>query len=113
MSYSRETVEELDKLIDSCELDERQVELLKNLKGQLVANERSARDCAVEKIMEFRAEFEKARGLLSEALTAIRMADDYASEVDLCIAKDIDRRLCQASALCRISGFGREHRPIG
>lgn len=55
---TRETIAALDKLIASGDLDNRDAETLKKLRGMVVG-----RDTAVEKIEAFRTAFEKACGL--------------------------------------------------
>lgn len=105
------TVEELDKLIETSD-DAAQVELLTRMRNEIVQ-----RNAAVEKIKEFRAEFEKACGLFYEAFEAVNTADDYGSQVDRRIAKSIDEHLRAADMLCRFGsdvgvagdGFGEEH----
>lgn len=114
MNDVRETVAELDELIKSGDFGEREVELFKKLRGQLVG-----RDAAVEKIAAFRAEFERACGLFAEAQAAVHAADDYASGVDARIADAIDEHLRAADRLCHFGsalgfgvpgdGFGEEH----
>lgn len=114
MNETRETIAELDKLVKSGELDNRQVQLFKKLRGQLVG-----RNAAVEKIAAFRTEFERACGLFAEASAAVNAANDYASEVDARIAKAIDEHLRAVDNLCRCGsehgfgtagdGFGEEH----
>ena len=113
-SETRETVEALDKLIDSGNLSERDVETFKKLRGQLVG-----RDSAVEKIAAFRAEFERACGLFFIANEAVHAADDYSSTVDARIATEIDEHLRAVDNLCRCGsahgfggpgdGFGEKH----
>jgi hypothetical protein len=107
MNDVRETIAELDELIKSGDFGEREVELFKKLRGQLVG-----RDTAVEKIEAFRAEFEKACDLFAEANAAVHAADDYASGIDAGIADSIDKHLRAVDRLCRFGcgdGFGCEH----
>lgn len=114
MDNTRETIAELDELIGSGDFGEREVELFKKLKGQLVG-----RDTAVEKITAFRAEFERACGLFSIANEAVHIADDYSSTVDARIATEIDEHLRAVDNLCRCGsahgfggpgdGFGEKH----
>lgn len=111
---TRETVEALDKLIDSGNLDERDAELLKKLRGMVVG-----RDIAVEKIEAFRTAFEKACGLFFVASEAVHAAGDYGSSVDARIADGIDEHLRAVDMLCRFGsahgfgiagdGFGEKH----
>lgn len=104
MDETRETVEALDKLIDSGNFDERDVELFKKLRGMVVG-----RDGAVEKINAFRTQFERACGLFFVANEAVQSADDYASAVDARIATQIDEHLRAVDKLCRFGssrGFG-------
>lgn len=104
---THETIAALDKLIASGDLDERDVETLKKLRGMVVE-----RDTAVEKIEAFRAEFEKACDLFAEANAAVHAADDYASGIDAGIADSIDKHLRAVDRLCRFGcgdGFGCEH----
>lgn len=111
---TRETVEALDKLIDSGNLDERDAELLKKLRGMVVG-----RDIAVEKIEAFRTAFEKACGLFFVASEAVHAAGDYGSSVDARIADAIDEHLRAVDMLCRFGsahgfgiagdGFGEKH----
>lgn len=107
MDERDETIAALSKLIDSGNLDERDAELLKKLRGMVVG-----RDAAVEKITAFRAEFEKTCGLFAEANAAVRAADDYASGIDAGIADSIDKHLRAVDRLCHFGcgdGFGCEH----
>lgn len=93
MSDTRSIIEELDKLIDSGEFDKlTQIETLQRMRNPT-----------------FRAEFEKTCWLFPDALTALSMTDDYASMVDIKIAKDIDERLRYINALCRQTDFGHDH----
>lgn len=111
---ARETIAELDKLIGSGDLDERDVETLKRLRGMVVG-----RDTAVDKIKAFRTEFERACGLFFIANEAVHTADDYASSVDARIATQIDEHLRAVDNLCHYGsaggfgvpgdGFGEEH----
>lgn len=104
---ARETIATLDKLIDSGNFDERDVELFKKLRGMV-----TDRDAVVEKITAFRAEFEKACGLFAEANAAAHAADDYASGIDAGIADSIDEHLRAIDKLCRFGcgdGFGYDH----
>lgn len=113
-SEARETIAELDKLIGSGDLDERDVETLKKIRGMVVG-----RDVAVEKIKAFRAEFERACGLFFVANEAVHSADDYSSSVDARIATQIDEHLRVVDNLCRCGsahgsgvpgdGFGEKH----
>ena len=114
MDETRETVEALDKLIDSGNFDERDVKLFKKLRGMVVG-----RDTAVEKIRAFRAEFERTCGLFFVANEAVHSADDYSSSVDARIATQIDEHLRAVDNLCRCGsahgfgiagdGFGEKH----
>ena len=114
MDETRETVEALDKLIDSGNFDERDVELFKRLRGMVVG-----RDIAVEKIEAFRTAFEKACGLFFVASEAVHAAGDYGSSVDARIADAIDEHLRAVDMLCRFGsahgfgiagdGFGEKH----
>lgn len=114
MNETRETIAELDKLIGSGDLGERDVETLKKLRGMVVG-----RDVAVEKITAFRAEFERACGLFFVANEAVHSADDYSSSVDARIAMQIDEHLRAVDNLCRYGsahgfgvpgdGFGEKH----
>lgn len=88
MNDVRETIAELDELIKSVDFGEREVELFKKLRGQLVG-----RDAAVEKITAFRTEFERTCGFFSIASKAVHAADDYGSSVDARIADSIDEHL--------------------
>lgn len=109
-----ETIADLDKLIDSGNLDERDVETLKKLRGMV-----AGRDTAVEKIRAFRSEFERACGLFFIASEAVHSADDYSSSADARIATEIDEHLRAVDNLCRCGnvhgfgvpgdGFGEEH----
>lgn len=104
MNDVRETIAELDELIKSVDFGEREVELFKKLRGQLVG-----RDAAVEKITAFRTEFEMTCGLFSIASEAVHAADDYGSSVDARIADSIDEHLRAIDMLCRfgsVHGFG-------
>lgn len=104
MNDVRETIAELDELIKSVDFGEREVELFKKLRGQLVG-----RDAAVEKITAFRTEFERTCGLFSIASEAVHAADDYGSSVDARIADSIDEHLRAIDMLCRfgsVHGFG-------
>lgn len=114
MDNMRETIAELDELIGSGDFGEREFELFKKLKGQLVG-----RDTTVEKITAFRAEFERACGLFFIANEAVHAADDYSSTVDARIATEIDEHLRAVDNLCRCGsahgfggpgdGFGEKH----
>lgn len=109
-----ETIAELDELIGSGDFGEREVELFKKLKGQLVG-----RDTTVEKITAFRTAFENACGLFFIANEAVHTADDYSSTVDARIATEIDEHLRAVDNLCRCGsahgfggpgdGFGEKH----
>lgn len=101
INETRETIAELDKLIGSGDLGERDVETLKKLRGMVVG-----RDVAVEKITAFRAEFEKACSLFFVASEAVHAADDYASSVDARIATQIDEHLRAVDRLCRFGSAG-------
>lgn len=101
MNDVRETIAELDELIKSGDFGEREVELFKKLRGQLVG-----RDATVEKITAFRAEFEKACSLFFMASEAVHAADDYASSVDARIATQIDEHLRAVDRLCRFGSAG-------
>lgn len=104
MNDVRETIAELDELIKSVDFGEREVELFKKLRGQLVG-----RDAAVEKITAFRTEFERTCGFFSIASEAVHAADDYGSSVDARIADSIDEHLRAIDMLCRfgsVHGFG-------
>lgn len=111
---TRETVAELDRLIKSGDFDNRDVELFRKLRGQLVG-----RDAVVDKIKAFRTEFEKACGLFFVANEAVHTADDYSSSVDARIATEIDEHLRAVDNLCHCGsahgfgvpgdGFGEKH----
>lgn len=98
---THETIAALDRLIASGDLDDRDVETFKKLRGMVVE-----RDTAVDKIKAFRTEFEKTCGLFFIATTAAHSAGDYASSVDARIANSIDEHLRAVDRLCR---FGSEH----
>lgn len=114
MNDVRETIAELDELIKSGDFGEREVELFKKLRGQLVG-----RDATVEKIEAFRTAFEKACGLFFVASEAVHAAGDYSSSVDARIADSIDEHLRAIDMLCRFGnahgfgiagdGFGEKH----
>lgn len=114
MNETRETIAELDKLIDSGDLGERDVETFKRLRGMV-----AGRDAAVDKIKAFRSEFERACGLFFIASEAVHSADDYSSSVDARIATQIDEHLRAVDNLCHCGsahgfgvpgdGFGEEH----
>lgn len=111
---ARETVAALDKLIASGDLDERDAETLKKLRGMVVG-----RDAVVEKIEAFRTGFERACGLFFVASEAVHAAGDYSSSADARIADSIDEHLRAIDMLCRFGnahgfgiagdGFGEEH----
>lgn len=111
---TRETIAALDKLIASGDLDNRDAETLKRLRGMVVG-----RDIAVEKIEAFRTAFEKACGLFFVASEAVHAAGDYGSSVDARIADAIDEHLRAVDMLCRFGsahgfgiagdGFGEKH----